>query len=339
MNIKAVAEKAGVSITTVSRVLNHPETVSEETRSNVLKVMKQLNFTPNWFARNIQSGRTNMIGLILPDILDPSNTQLAKGIGDVTQQKQTNIILCNTEYDAAREREYVEALIGRNIDGLIIMSSRLKKSELKKIKNKGLPLVLIGKSDYEDCNMVYTDFFNVSKEAAGYLAESGRKKIAVILAEKQDSENAEKLEGCKEALLNQGMKLEEQYIVKADNSIEGGFVGAGKLLSLNEQPDAIFAFTDTMAFGVIERLKQDGVDIPSEIAIIGFNDLATSMITEPKLTTVAKPSYRMGLVAARLLFDMIEEDSGEEEVQKIMIQSKLKIRKSCGNKERVKEIW
>lgn len=145
MNIKEVAERAGVSITTISRVLNAPEKVNVKTKEKVLATMEEMNYTPNWFARNLQHSRTNLIGVILPDNLQQSNMELAKGIEKIALQKECNIILCNTGYDRHIENEHIQRLIERSIDGLILISSTLTKEDLDVIKDKAVPFVLVEK--------------------------------------------------------------------------------------------------------------------------------------------------------------------------------------------------
>ncbi len=340
MNIKAVAKKANVSVTTVSRVLNHPESVSAKTREHILGVMKQMNYTPNWFARNIQSAKTGVIGLIVPDMLDPVNMEIAKGISDGAHQKSYSIMLCNTDFDLEKERSYVESFTGRRVDGLIFISSLLKKPDFQKLKKNGVPYVLVGKNhNMDNENTVYTDYKSGAEEAVTHLVEMGYERIAMILGQTPKAENLEKLEGYKVALKKGKILFEEELVVTGQNNIEGGFVATSKLLALQQPPDAIFASTDTMAFGAMEKIKQMELKIPEDIALVGFNDLKTGAVVEPKLTTVTIPMYRMGLLAARLIFDLIEEGSDVMTGQEVVLQSKLKIRKSCGNKERLREIW
>lgn len=340
LNIKAVAKKADVSVTTVSRVLNHPESVSVKTREHILGVMKQMNYTPNWFARNIQSAKTGVIGLIVPDMLDPVNMEIAKGISDGAHQKSYSIMLCNTDFDLEKERAYVESFTGRRVDGLIFISSLLKKADLQRLKKNGVPYVLAGQNySMENENVVYTDYKGGAEEAVTHLTEMGHKRIAMILGQTPKAENVEKLEGYKMALKKAKIPFRPELIVTGQNNMEGGFVATSKLLALQQRPDAIFASTDTMAFGAMEKIKQTDLNIPKDMALIGFNDLKTGAVVEPKLTTVTIPMYRMGLLAARLLFDIIEEGAGTIIGQEVMLQSKLKIRKSCGNKERLREIW
>lgn len=339
LNIKEVAEKAGVSITTVSRVLNNPQTVSKKTKEKVLQVMDDLNYTPNWFARNLQNKRTNVIGVLVPDTLEPSNMEMTKGVEKVARQKGCNLILCNTEFDQSIESEHITNLVERKIDGLILTSSVLDESQVKKIREKKIPFVLVGKTPFwEKENVVYTNYDSAAEEAVSYLIEKGRRHIAIILTEHAKIDNEEKLAGYKRALERHNLKIEESYIVKSDNTLEGGYIATSKLIETSRPLDAIFIATDTMAFGALEKIKQENLT-PDQLAIIGFDDLKVGAVMEPKLTTVTKPSYRIGLTAARLLFDLIEYEGQGEEQQAIMLKSRLKIRKSCGNKERLKEIW
>ncbi len=340
MNIKAVAKQAGVSVTTVSRVLNNPELVSENTRKRIFDVIEELDYTPNWFARNIQSHKTNVIGLIVSDMLNPATMEIAKGVEEVANGKKYSVNLCNTERDKKKEQEYLEMLLGRNVDGLILISTSLREASFKRLEERKIPYVLVGKgADSLEQNVIFTNNTSATKEAINYLASMDRKKIAILLEKKSVVEDMEKLQGYKEALIEQNMAIDENLIMYCGNSIEEGFVATSKLIAMDEKVDAIFTATDTLAFGVIEKLKQKNISIPEEIAIIGFDDLKVGAVMEPKLTTVSKPSYRMGLLGARLLFDCIEDSDGNIGLQEIMVQSKLKIRKSCGNEQRLKEIW
>jgi len=340
LNIKEVANKVGVSITTVSRVLNSPEKVNEETKKKVLDTMEELNYTPNWFARNIQNKRTNIIGIIVPDTLQQSNMAVANGVEKIVLQKNCNIILCTSGFDREAELNHINTLVERKIDGLILVSSMLRKENLAMLKKKEVPFVLVEKTeDSEDENVIYTNYDSATFEAVDYLAEMGRKKIAIILTNDKCYANREKLKGYKSAIKENNLELREDWMMEAKNTLEGGFAATNKLINHEDVPDAIFACTDTMAFGAIEAMKQNGLT-PDDLGIIGFEGLEVGAVVEPKLTSVTIPAYRMGLTAGRMLFDLIEEEDASGGIaQAIMMQSRLKIRKSCGNKERLREIW
>ncbi|MBR0597152.1 LacI family DNA-binding transcriptional regulator [Sinanaerobacter chloroacetimidivorans] len=341
MNIKSVAKKAGVSVATVSRVLNHPDAVAPDTKEHILSVMESLDYTPNWFARGLKLNRTGVIALLIPDILDLGYMEIAKGVEDVAHQKKYNIMLCTTEEDRGKEKEQVENFLTRKVDGIILVSSFLKNSDLQQIKKQDVSVVLIGKNeDNTGANLVYTDYKAATSEAVKHMIEIGHRKIGMIYGTRPKLENMDKLEGFKKTLMEEGLNYRDSHIVEEENSIEGGYLAASKLLNQADRPEALFVSSDTMAIGAMEKIKQTGLRIPQDIAVVGFDNLKISGFMEPKLTTVAKPMYRMGLVAARLLFDLMEEDEQkEQEPQEILIQSKLKVRKSCGHQDRLKEIF
>lgn len=341
MNIQRVAKEAGVSITTVSRVMNNPEAVSEATRKRVLSVIEGLNYTPSWFARNLQNKRTNVIGVLIPDTLEQSSMELVKGIDKVARKKGCNIIICNTNYNEAEEKKNVENLAAGKIDGLILVSSSLTKEDLLQLEKRKVPVVLTDRADLKNTHsVVSTDYREATRAAVEHFLEMGKRKIAMIVSKDAKFIGEYKKEGYRSAIKESCYDIQYTNVVEAEDSIKGGLIAAGKLLEQDESPDAIFAATDTMAFGVLERIKQANLTT-DDIGVIGYDGLEVGAITEPKLTTVAKPSYRMGLTAARLLFDIIRDKEEEQgySPESVVLQSRLKIRKSCGNKERLREIW
>lgn len=341
MNIKSVAKKAGVSVATVSRVLNHPDAVAPDTKEHILNVMESLNYTPNWFARGLKLNRTGVIALLIPEILDLGYMEIAKGVEDVARQKKYNIMLCTTDEDIKKEKEYIDNFITRKVDGLILVSSFIKKNELVQIKNQDISVVLIGRNEeLKGENVVYTDYKAATSEAIKHMIEIGHRRIGIICGYRPKIENMDKLEGFKQTMTEEGLTFQEDHIVKEENSIEGGYLAVSKLLNQINRPEAIFVTSDIMAIGAMEKIKQSGLRIPQDIAVVGFDNLKISGFVEPKLTTVAKPMYRMGLIAARLIFDLIDDGNQQDnEPQEILIQSKLKVRKSCGHKDRLKEIF
>lgn len=340
MNIKSVAKKAGVSVATVSRVLNHPDAVAPDTKEHILSVMESLDYKPNWMARGLKLNRTGAIALLIPEITDFGYMEIAKGVEDVAHQKSYNIMLCATEDDKTKEKGYIENFIDRRVDGMILVSTYLKKSDLVQIRKQDIPVVLIGKNEeLAEENLVYTDYRAAAAEATRHMIEIGHKRIGVIYGTKPKLENDDKLEGFRKTMEAEGLLTPLEYFFAEENSLEGGYLAASKLLNLEERPQAIFVTSDIMAIGAMEKIKQSGLSIPEDMAVVGFDNLKLSGYLEPKLTTVTKPMYRMGLIAARLLFDLMEESQEDAEPQEILIQSKLKVRKSCGHKDRVKEIF
>lgn len=338
MNIKEVAAKAGVSIATVSRVLNSPEKVSGATREKVLETIEELNYTPNWFARNIQNSRTNIIGVLAPDTLDMSNMEIAKGVEKIARKFNCNIILCNTGYEPDTERFQIETLVNRKVDGLILIDSLMDMPGLNSLKARGVPYVFVGRNDVSDNeNLIYTDYVEAVEKVVDYLCDMERSRIVLLLPDDNTNTGREKAKGYRKALQRNGIEYDDSLLVYCDNSIAGGHVATEQLLD-SVKPDAVFAGTDTIAFGAIEAVKGRGLS-PDDVSVIGYEGLEAGAVVEPKLTTVIKPSMRMGLMAGRLLFDLINSEDEPGKPSQIMLQSRMKIRKSCGNKERIREIW
>lgn len=339
-NIRKISELAGVSVATVSRVLNHPETVSEDTRNRILMVMEELNYVPNSIARSLSTNRTSTIGLIIPNILNPLYPSIAKGVEDVFYKKGYNILLSNTEYDASREKDCIEMLLSKKVDGLIICSSILEIADFDIIIKQKVPFVLLGEyMEDSDINIVYTDYQLGAYMATTHLIKAGYKTIAHISGPMNRKASVEKLDGYKKALLEAGCKYDEEYIIEGNNQIDGGHLALKKILKKKGKPDAIFVANDLMALGAIEAVKVSGYTVPGDIAVVGFDDIEVASLVEPKLTTVTHPVYRMGLTAARLLLDNILNEEEDCFKQKIFIQPMLKVRKSCGYDNRIEEIF
>lgn len=339
-NIRDVAKKAGVSVASVSRVINRSSNVSPRTAAAVLAAMQELHFTPNGLARGLALNRTRTIALLIPNIVNPLYPEMAKGVEDVAHQKGYNVLLCNTEEKVEKERDYLAMLIERRVDGFILMSTLLTNAELLQIREHNIPFVLTGHYRQDlAADIVYTDYAYGSYLVVHHLLEAGYQRIAHISGSAAQWESKEKISGFVKALQEAHLAVETKYIVEGDNEIEGGYLGAIRLLNLSEKPQAIFAANDLMAIGAIDAIKAQGLRVPSDVAVVGFDDIRMSTLVEPKVTTVSNPVHKMGLIGARLLFDHIEKGPGEDETQKILLQPKLMVRKSCGHENRLREIF
>lgn len=341
MNIKEIARQAGVSVATVSRVLNHPDTVALKTKEHILALIDEMGYKPNWFARGLNFNKTNTIGLLVPNILDPAFVEIAEGAEDVVNKKGYNILLCITEGLAEKELAYIQTLIDRRVDGVILVSSMLEDQEIQQIRDQGVPLVLVGVNKGNSAGpVIRIDCSDASHKAVQHLLDCGHRNIAMVYGVTPEIENMRKIEGYRLALLEAGISEDPEYLVQADNTIEGGYVAARRLLGKEKRPHAIFTTSDLLAFGVMDAIRDSELTIPDDVAVMGFDNIRMSNLMFPKLSTVAKPLHRMGLSGARLLLDVIESrGNGEFIMQEIVLQSKLKIRKSCGHKERISEFF
>ena len=341
MNIKEIARQAGVSVATVSRVLNHPDTVAPKTKEHILSLIDAMGYKPNWFARGLNFNKTNTIGLLVPNILDPAFVEIAEGAEDVVNKKGYNVLLCITEGNPEKEETYLQTLIDRRVDGVILVSSMLEDHQIEALREQGIPVVLVGENKGNAKGpIVRIDCCDASDKAVKHLLECGHSRIAMVSGVVPEIENQRKVEGYYKALNEAGIVTNPDYLVQAENTIEGGYVAARRLLGLVERPEAIFTSSDLLAFGVMDAIRDSELNIPNEVAVMGFDNIRMSNLMFPKLTTVAKPLHRMGLSGARLLLDVIEgQGTNERIMEEIVLQSKLKIRKSCGHKERISEFF
>ncbi|MCG8571331.1 MAG: LacI family transcriptional regulator [Spirochaetes bacterium] len=339
-NIREVAKLAGVSVATVSRVLNHPERVSDKTRKKIDKIIEQIGFSPNVFARGLNFNRSNTIALIIPDIKNPVYTEIARGVENIAHKKGYNLLLCNTEKDLKKERRYVKMLIDKKIDGVILAHTVLPPEEVKEITNENVKLLLFGFNIInENISSVYSNFKEGAKLAINHLINLGYKNIAYIAGSENHSENRDKTQGFLEAMKEHNIPVHSKHIVQGNDDIDSGYLAALRLSKSEILPDAVFASNDLMAIGAISALKNEGLRVPEDVAIIGYDNIDMADLVEPKLTTVAWPVYKMGVIATRILLEEIESTDEENMAQNIFLHPKLKIRKSCGHEDRVSEIF
>ena len=344
MNIKQIAEAAGVSVATVSRVLNHPESVAPKTREKIQKIIDEEEYTPNWFAQGLNFKRTRTIGLILPQYINSANMEVANGVEEVARKKGYITLICNMEKDPRMEKEYLDQLIARKVDGLILLYSTLNEEYASWIEEENVPAVLIGQTKARDTwDSVFVDCRAGAAEMTAHLIECGHRRIAMLCGKDPEMEAKAMLQGYKNVLKASGIKVEEHLIYHVNNNIEGGYIGMKKMIgNLPRKPDAVFASSDEIAYGAIDALKEMKLRVPEDVAVAGFGNDRMSSLMEPKVTTVELPYRKMGIYGARMLFDQIEEKqakAGKRRAKKIQLQTKMRVRKSCGHRERIGEMF
>lgn len=339
MNIKKIADLAGVSVATISRVLNHPEVVHEDTRNHVLKIMEEHDYTPNWFARSLNLARTYTLALIIPNIENSMFQQITAGVEQIADKKNYSILLCNTHNDIKKEEKYLDMIISRKVDGVIFASSTLNKEHIKLLNDKEVPFVSISNDEiFKEENSCYINFEEGSFKMTTHLNEMGHSNIDLLIDKSSNSRSKYMIKGYEKAMNSLDKNIGNIHF--CHNSMEGGYLAAKRLIKTSKIPKAIFASDDEIAFGVIKAAKEENIKIPSELAIVGFSNSPMATLVVPELTSVEQPSKRLGMVAARMLFDLIEDvDFSSAATQKIILQSTLKIRRSCGNNKYIYELF
>jgi LacI family transcriptional regulator len=308
--IREVAEKAGVSFTTVSHVINKTRFVSEETRERVLAAMNELNYRPNALAQSLRSGKTNTIGLILPDSANPFFAEVGRCIEAEAFRMGYSVILCNTEGDSQKEQFYVDVLSKKQVDGVIFVSTGDGEDSLDFLIGQAMPLVVVDRDfPNKDVDAVLTD-----NRAGGYLAtrhliEMGHKRIAYIRGPFKLTPSAERVTGYQQALQEAGISIIPDLILHGDSHSESGRIATRILLERPEPPSAIFVWNDMMAVGALRAAADAGCKVPEDVAVVGYDDIDLASYTNPPLTSIAQPKAEIGLRAVRLLTERMADYS------------------------------
>jgi DNA-binding LacI/PurR family transcriptional regulator len=329
-SMNEVAKRAGVSVATVSRVLNNSNNVNDVTRTKILKAIKDLNYQPNRVAKRLRSKSvsSNLIGVLIPDIQNPFYVDVLRGIEDVASSNNYAIIMCNFGQDQERERMYLEILQSESIDGLIAAPASEDDPQLKKMLSNGLPVVCVDRGLKDtDVDVVLVNNFDGAYKAVDHLVKQGYRRIAYISGLLTIPSSRLRERGYKEALQDNGIEIDQELIRYGDSKHESGVRLCEELLNMANPPDAVFTGNNLITLGALETIHRRGIKIPSEIAIVGFDDMYWSNSLNPPLTAVRQPAYEIGKRAGELLIQRIENP--ERECIQMILNAELKIRSSC----------
>ncbi len=305
--MRDVARRAGVSVTTVSHVINETRVVSPESRQRVLAAMNELGYQPNALARSLRRKETYTLGVIVPDSADPFFAEIVRGIEDTSFQRGYTITLCNSDSDLDKELLYTNALTEKQVDGILFLAAGGKSTEhIQSLHKRRMPLVVV---DRHTSNMgldsVQIDNAWGGWAATRHLVELGHRRIGCISGPSDLTLSAERVTGYRRALQEGQLMIDECLIVKGDFQYESGYRAAHYFLNLKEPPTAIFACNDLMAVGLVSAAQALGYEIPTDLAIVGFDDVRLASFINPPLTTIAQPKYDIGRIATTMLLERI----------------------------------
>ncbi|MCG8483936.1 MAG: LacI family transcriptional regulator [Clostridia bacterium] len=338
VTIKDIAKKANVSIATVSRVINNKsEGVGPETRERILNIIKESNYHPSRIAQGMVTKKTNILGLILPDISNPFFPDLVRGVEDTASHYGYNLVLCNSDKNSDKEEAYIRVLKENNAAGIIYTSVvKRKEKNIKLLLKNKIPFVIMDRSiNISNVPKVYTNNIFGMHEMVEYLINNGHRCIAYISGPKYNSSSEQRLKGFKKALNDAGITIDLELIKDGDYSINSGKACMTEILKTGKCFTAVACANDLMALGALEVLKDKGIRVPQEISITGYDDIVMTTFTTPKLTTVVQPKYEIGCEAAELLIKLV---NGEEIQQKeVILQPKLAIRESVAKRSDIVE--
>ena len=325
--IREVAESAGVSYATVSHVINNTRLVSPETRERVLAAMDALNYRPNALARSLRQGKTNTLGLVLPDSANPFFAEISRSIEDEAFKKGYSVFLCNTELDTQRELFYVDVLSKKQVDGIVFVAAGDQADSLEFLVGRNMPVVMIDR----EVPSVEVDAVLTDNQLGGYLAtrhllELGHQRIACISGPSSITPSAERMIGYRKALEEAGLPYDEKLILRGDYHAQSGMEITHSILKMNPRPTAIFALNDLMALGALRAAAEDGCTVPGDLAVVGYDDLEIARFTNPPLTTIAQPKKEIGVKAIELLVDRISRK--DRSPTRLVLPPELIVRRS-----------
>jgi alanine racemase len=324
-NIQQVAEKAGVSVATVSRVLNNVASVSAKTRLKVEQAIKELNYEPSMLGRNLRNSESRLLLVLIPSFSNPFYSEIINGIETMAIANHYNILLCETASDPQRENIYFNMVKNKLADGIISMDPTINKQKLNELAEHHSIILC---SEYEEGGSipyVTIDHKLAAYHAVKHLIKIGNKKIALINSDETYLYARQRRGGYEKALKEFGLPIRKEWIVHTEDlDFEQGVHAMRRLLQLNESPTAVFAVSDTLAIGALKEINVRGLHVPDEIAIVGFDKISFSNMTNPTLTTVAQPMYKMGCTAANMLINRIKGN----QVDSIVLEHELVIRES-----------
>lgn len=311
--IKDVAKLAGVSVATVSRVLNDLPGYSEETRAKVLNAVTELGYQPNAIARGLVNKRTQTIGVLFPSVSSAFSSEILHGIEEAAQEHGYSVVVCNTAEDGKRTMKYLQVLREKQVDGIILSSGVLKEEYYETLRKMGIPVVLVAsKSEYADIPYVKVDDHQAAYDACTYLIQQGHRRIGMISGPAHDVIAGEpRIAGFRAALADHGLPVDEAPVLDGRFSFAGGCKAAEELLRQAPEVTAVFAAGDEMAIGVISTALRLGVAVPAQLSVIGYDNLKLAEMSYPPLTTVAQPLAGMGRLAASKLLTRIETGQPE----------------------------
>ncbi len=328
--LRKIAELAGVSFKTVSRVVNNDPNVAEGTYARVKKIIDEVGYHPNITARGLVQNRTFLIGLVIPEITSAAFSLMIEGMEREAAPREYHIVLCSTGSERAKEEATVAALTGsRRVDGILLVSNRINPSYFPKLKTLDVPTVLIDRElDDEEMPQVFTNNREGIFKVTTHLIETGRKRIAYITPVIDTSTSLERLEGYERAMREHGLDYDGRILVDHAAQRNAGFSTMLQLLGRRNPPDGVVGFNDLLAIGAMEAIKARGLRVPEDVAVAGFDDIEAASMVDPPLTTVRQPLAEIGSTACRMLIDLIA--GKQPETTRVAFDTQLVVRRSSG---------
>lgn len=330
VTMEDIAERADVSMTTVSRALNNKPDIDDQTKRKILSVADELNYRPNRFAKGLRSSNTSTLGVIVTDISNPFFSAVLKGVEAAAGKQDYSLIFEDTDESYDMEQSAIQTMLNEQLDGLLITPIQTNGKTILDLKQTNLPFVLLGRY-FEDLetNYVATNDVKGAYQATEHLIERGNEKIAFLNGPNYISSSKERLEGYQKAMKAHDLPVPDSFIAdKSVTTMSGGYEAAKELISRSPRPTAIFCFSDFVALGAVKAAREAGLKIPQNLSVVGYDDICFSTCLEVPLTTVRIPKRELGAKAANALMDIVAGNESEDSFTQLRLEPELIIRES-----------
>lgn len=329
ITIKDIAQSLNISVSTVSRALRGMPEIHPDTKGAILKLAEEMDYQPNQLAKNLVGNRTKTIGVIVPALSYYFFASMLNSIEEAAMQAGYSVMVCQTNESYLREVAQIQNMLNSQVEGFIISLARdsLDYDHINRLIRKQIPLVLFDRyTDKIESSKVIVDNKQAAFKATMHLIEKGCQKLACLAGPPHLEISNQRLDGFREAITNSGLQYKEQYVSHSDFTQENTIIQASNMMSLSNPPDGILTMSDNIAFSTMYALKQRGIRIPEDVAMVSFNNEPNCMYLTPSLTSISQPIREMGTQAVRLLLKQLEDDKIEPET--IVLDTQLVIRES-----------
>jgi LacI family transcriptional regulator len=336
ITIYDLARKLDLYIATVSRALKDDPVVSKKTKKRIADLAQELGYRSNHFARNLRTRRTMTIGVIIPRINSYFMSAVIAGMENIANHEGYNLIISQSSESVDKERANANTFFNSRVDGLLVSLAydTTTLAHFEPFFKKKTPLIFFDRvADHKDCTCILIDNQKAAYDATTHLISLGRRRIVHITAPSKRNVYTDRLKGYKEALMDNHIPYRENYVITGNLSQEAGADAAALIRAMSPLPDAVFAANDNCAVGCMVAIRQMGIQIPKDIAFVGFNNDPVSTVVEPNLTTINYPGYEMGQLAARSLIDHLNGNSNIHTTNTILLRFELIIRDSSADKK------
>ncbi|MCL4236974.1 MAG: LacI family transcriptional regulator [Anaerolineae bacterium] len=328
--IKDVAKRAGVSVTTVSRVLNHHPHVTDELTERVLVAIEDLNYRPSRVAQRLRASHSRLVGVIFSDITNPFYVHVLRGIEHVLSRGGSSVLIGNADANTDREASFIRLMQTEDVGGLIIAPTREDSSALASAIEQGLAVAVVDRRMHNiEVDTVVVNNFEGSLKAIHHLIRLGHTRIGIVSGPLHLTTGRERYAGYLQAMADAGLRVDSSLACFGDYRQSSGYELSWQLISLPDPPTAVFVANNQMTIGALNAIHEAGRNIPSDIAVIGFDDLSWAISLNPPLTTVAQPAFEIGVNAARLLLERIANP--RRPTYTVVLETELIVRASCGS--------